>query len=170
MEIDNESELTMDETDIAHLAGYVDAQGRITVHVIKNDDYSTGYELRPSVRITIPREDEALVGKFMAYCEANVVQYTWHDESGGGASSGQIDIKTPEAIRRFLRPLAPHLVATFDDASLLVEGVLPGIEEKEHHTPEGLLGILDTARPLRSGGPDRGHTIDELAEEFGLAA
>jgi hypothetical protein len=151
----------MEDTEIAHLAGFVDSAGRITVHVAKNERYALDYELRPIIRIYIPETSEAMVGKIEAYCDDYGVKTTrTHKEA---SHSYCIHIRDRASIRRFLEPMMDWLVIQYEAAIIMLDEILPAFEEGKHTDPEGFVEILRIAQPMRVG--PRGE--DQLrAEDF----
>lgn len=152
---------SMDDDDVAHLAGYLDARGRITVHVVQDDSYSIGYNLRPTVRIHIPEDHELFLGKLMAYCDETGVRFSESEREDGGSTL--FEVKRHDSISRLLEPMLPYLTAKFDAAHLMVEGLLPGMADGHHRTKQGFIELLERAEPLRH---QDSATSKHTAEDF----
>jgi hypothetical protein len=74
----------MDDKNIAHLVGVLDAVGIVTVHVSKNDKYSIGYQYQAVARIIRPiDENDPILGKLLAYCDENGIKYSLSEKSHG---------------------------------------------------------------------------------------
>lgn len=163
----------MEDTDIAHLAGFIDATGSITAHVSKNDEYSIGYQVHGLIRIVRPADNEdPIIGKFMEYCEEEGVQIGVSDTSNGPQrerDSTELFIKRPEAISRFLEPMLPYLTTEYPKAIVMLEQVVPRIEDEVHHTKEGfyeLMEFVDMLRQNTSG--DLKYTQEYFEEEWSV--
>ena len=158
-ETDNE----MTDPEVAHLAGYFDARGVITVHVLANDDYKIGYEIRPSVKVTAPAVDQALIGKWMAYCDDRQVKYGLTEKD----DSVRLDIRHLPSAKRFLDPLAPYFVASFDAVDIFMQEVLPRLMDDVHHEKQGFIEVLEAAQPLRAHpSSQERHTVEEFKQKW----
>jgi len=137
----------MNSEEIAHLAGVLDAAGRVTVHVHKNDGYRLGYELVPVIRITINTNDELLLGKLYAYADENGVHVKEYERKN--ASSTVLGVRDRRSIERFLEPMVDYLVTNFEAAMLLLEEILPRIEAGEHLERESFMQLVELVEPIR---------------------
>jgi len=72
--------IDMEETNIAHIAGVIDAVASITIHISREDSYAMGYRYKPMVRLYRPDKDSPLMGKLDAYCEDEGVNYSLSKE------------------------------------------------------------------------------------------
>jgi hypothetical protein len=168
----------MHETDIAHLAGVFDAVGTATVHVSKNDKYRIGYRYQPVIRLHRPIDEEAMMGKVMAYADEAGVRYHVKEKSGSGdgPSSNVFSVNDAENIQRFLEPLTDYLVTALEPSLILLEDVLPAVQQGEHHTKAGFLSLMAPAERLREAshhGPEPKYTksyFEELWEEEATSA
>lgn len=160
---------------IAHLAGAFDMAGNITLRVTKSSDFSLGFTMRPTVYMTYPvRESEALMGKVDAYCEDQGVAATINQTNKEGESSYRLTIEGKENnyIERFLKPLMPYLITKYRPAILMLDEVLPRIEDGQHKNKEGFVELMGYADELRKGRTNRGrlkYTQEWFEEEWSLA-
>lgn len=163
----------MEDAQIAHLAGLFDAVGGITVHVTKSSNYAVGYRYQPVLRLNRSTADEALIGKLIAYCEDQSVQFSLSekDKTGDGdTTSYEWTVKDPVHIERFLEPMMPYLVSRYEEASLMLEIIVPAVKKGAHREKEGFYELMDVADRLRSSaryGPDVKYTKDYFADEWG---
>jgi len=150
----------MTEPDLIHLAGVFDAIGVITVSISKKDSYKVGYEITPIVRITSSRNDNrVLMGKIIEYCDQQGVRYgITEKENTSDAKSDKIEIKRTESIQRFLEPILPSLVAKFEEATIMLEEIIPRIEDDKHRSKEGVYELMEFADMIR-GTNKRGPTL-----------
>lgn len=159
----------MDEMLVAHLAGVFDGVGSITVHVSKDTNYAAGYRVRPMLRLHRSASDEALLGMMDSYCEEHGVQYSLNEKTRENSDTLQWVVKDPPSIRRFLEPLAPLLVSKHEEAHVMLEEVLPRIEEGDHRTEQGILGLMPYVDELHESsryGADSKYTEAYFRKEF----
>lgn len=156
----------MDDVQIAHLAGVFDAAGNLTVHIAPRDGYELGYEYRPLVRLNRNKKDSALIGKFDHYAQEQGIHPSIEEKE----NHLEYEVYGPENIRAFLEPLLPHLVSKYELTLLMVDEILPAVEENEHLTKQGfydLMGPADVIRKETTHGPDPKYTQEYFADEFG---
>jgi len=164
----------MEDTQIAHLAGVIDAIGAVTLKVVKDTDYRLDYTLHPMVNIRRPVDDDPLLGKMMAYCEERGVKYSIFEESHGAnidSSNVKITIKGAEDVRRFLEPMIDYLVSKYVRAEVMLSEIVPAIEDGKHLEKESfyeLVGIKDDLRDSRTVGNEPKYTQEYFAEEWSL--
>jgi len=148
----------VDDTDIAHLAGVVDAIGTVTVRVTKNERYSIGYQYSAVVQISRPaNDDDPLLGKLLAYCDEYGAKYKLTEESDddGKGESYRWMCNSPDDIERFLDPLLPHLVTEYESAVIMIEQILPRIEDSLHTEKRGFYELMEFADMVRESNPQR---------------
>lgn len=159
----------MDDHDVAHLAGVLDGAGRISAGISKENGYAVGYRYKPYVRIHRPENDSAMLGKLDAYAEEYGVRYNLIEKT----ESVMFRISDPDVIERFLEPLLPWLVTTYEPAIIMLEEVLPALREDKHKTKDGLYelaGYADELREVHHRGRKTKYSqeyfADEWADEF----
>lgn len=166
----------MEETEVAHLAGAFDTAGSITVQINKNDSYAIGYQFRPILRLQRPGGDEdPLIGKLMAFCEEQGVKYSISKKSHGAdrdTQSVEWSVKDKESIERFLKPLIPHLVTEYVKAAIMLDEILPRIEDGFHQERETFYELMEYADKLREAnrGPSVKYDQEYFEEEWDLAS
>lgn len=164
----------VEDTEIAHLAGLLDAVGTVTVHVSKNDKYSIGYQFQAVVRIIRPMDDDdPLLGKLMAYCDENGIKYSISEKSHGpdkDSKSYEWFCKNPESIRRFLEPMLPYLVTQYEKVVVMLEQIIPRIEDGLHREKEGFIELMEFADMIRDSrrGTEVKYTKGYFEEEWSI--
>ena len=158
----------MEDTEIAHLAGFIDAVGSVTVHVSKNDSYKLGYNYTPVVRASRPMNDnDPLLGKLLEYADEQGVRYSLSEKSHAkdrDSMSYEFFCKRPDGVKRFLEPLLPYLVAKYEPALILLEHVIPRIEDGLHLEKEGFYELMEFADAIRQN--DRQKSIKKYDQEY----
>lgn len=151
--------LDVDETDIAHLAGVLDAAGTVMVHVTKNKRYSIGYQYSAVVKISRPaNDDDPLLGKLLAYCDENGVRYKLSKDSNkedSDSKSYRWVCNKPDDIERFLEPLLPFLVSEYESAVIMIEQIIPRMKDGLHTEKEGFYELMEFADTVRESNPRR---------------
>lgn len=155
----------MDDHDVAHLAGVLDGAGRISVSISKEDSYAVGYRFRPYIRVHRPPDDDALLGKLDAYADEYAVRYTINNQGDGMI----FEIHDSENIERFLEPVLPWLVTTYEPSIIMLDKILPALRDGKDKTKQGLYelaGYADELREVHHRGQKTKHTQAHFADEW----
>ena len=152
---DTEPKLNSMENDqIAHLAGVFDAVGGARINVVKDSDYRLDYMLQPMLRLQRPNEDDPLLGKLMAYCDEYSVRYSITESSHGrdrDSTSIRWVVIHPDSVERFLEPMMGYLVTNYIRAELMLTEALPAIRDDEYLTKRGFYELMGVADKMREG-------------------
>jgi hypothetical protein len=140
---------TMEETYKAHIAGYIDGAGSILISISKDDTYSTGYQLRPIVRVNTGKESP-MMGKLMDYSETVGANYTLTETD----THVRFVAKNAESIKQFLEPISEYLVQKYFHADVMTGVVVPAYLNQDHLTEEGFYELVEIADRLREGQPE----------------
>jgi hypothetical protein len=145
---------SVENEQVAHIAGFFDAAGNVSISIFKDAEYGLGYGLQPKLELRRPSEDDPMLGKLMEYCDDEGVRFSISEVSQGtDEESPRIvwTVKDPDSIERFLRPLMEYLVTNYFRAELMLEVVLPAIEQDQHRTEQGFYELVGVAEKLREG-------------------
>ena len=159
----------MDDIDIAHIAGYFDGKGRLSVTINPEDGYRLGYRVQVTLSVPTPEDEPAMVGKLDAFAEEQHVKYKVKTMQ----NRHNFIVKEPKSIAAFLTPLLPYLVNRYQDANLMVEAVVPlltGENDLTKRTVYELAGMADQLRQSSRGGQKATYDQDYFAEEWDLEA
>ncbi|AGM10941.1 HNH endonuclease [Halorubrum tailed phage 7] len=137
----------MERDHVAHLAGVFDVVGSVTAQLTKTEDTRIGFRFHPLIRINRPEDQEVLMGKLDAYCEDYDVDHSITKRSDSG--SFVFEAKSPEGIRNFLMPMMDYLVVNHEEAIIMLEEILPRVEDDLHLTEDGLIEIMGYVDRLR---------------------
>jgi len=166
----------VEETEIAHLAGVLDAIGTGTGHISKNDKYSIGYQYQAVVRIIRPMdESDPLMGKLMAYCDELGVKTSISEVSQGpdaDTRSHKLHINNPQSLRRFLEPMVPYLVTKYKSAVIMLEQIIPRLEDGLHLEKDGFYELMEFADMIREDhrrGTEVKYDQDYFKEEWSVS-
>jgi len=92
------------------------------------------------------------------YCEDHGVIYRTENRTNG---SSQIIIYQPESIKRFIEPIFSGLIQQQDEAEIMLDEILPMVEDGKHTTKRGMFeiaGHLDTLRESVFRGKRKVHS------------
>lgn len=166
---------SMEEIQIAHLAGAFDVAGVLNVHITKDDEYRIGYRMSPLCSMTFPVErDNPFLGKMISYCEDENVQYYLTEifnDNKEKSKSQRIEIKDPYSLEAFLLPMLDHLVTHYESAIIMLEQITPRIKDDLHKEKEGFYEIMGFADVLRQKSNHTSRTKydqEYFAEEWSI--
>jgi len=135
----------MEEHWMWYLTGMVDSVGVFSGKIKKDDEFSIGYRFTPTLSIS-RKKKEVVLGMVDEYCEDHGVIYRTENRTNG---SSQIIIYQPESIKRFIEPIFSGLIQQQDEAEIMLDEILPMVEDGKHTTKRGMFeiaGHLDTLR------------------------
>lgn len=160
---------SVEDEQIAHLAGVIDSSGSVTIRVRKDTDYRLDYTLSPQVSVRRANEEDPILGKLMAYCEEHGVKFSTVENSHGAdeeRTSIELVVKDMDSVERFLEPLMDYLVTKYYPAEAILEYVIPAIREGEHTTEEGFIELMGIADEIRSATAERRGGVKYTQEYF----
>lgn len=156
-----------DAESLSYLAGAFDTAGTISMKIKKNDRFSVGYEITPQILFSRPTERASVLSRFEEYCEDHDVTYRIEDKAD--RDSHRLYVSGQANTRNFLEPIAPRLVQQAEGVSLMLETILPGLEEGKHTSKEGFLKLIDAVdrlRELRNPSPRTKYTKNYFEDEW----
>ncbi|ACM57225.1 LAGLIDADG family homing endonuclease [Halorubrum lacusprofundi] len=160
----------MEEHWMWYLTGMVDSVGVFSGKIKKDDEFSIGYRFTPTLSISRNEKKEVVLGMVDEYCEDHGVIYRTENRTNG---SSQIIIYQPESIKRFIEPIFSGLIQQQDEAEIMLDEILPMVEDGKHTTKRGMFeiaGHLDTLRESvfrgKKGKYTQGYFGHEWQEEL----
>ena len=144
----------------------VDSVGVFSGKITKNDEFSIGYSFTPTFSISRNQEKEVVLGMVSEYCEDHGVKYRTEQPTD---DNSQIIISQPESIERFIEPIFSGLIQQQDEAEIMLDKILPMVEDGEHTTKRGLYeiaGHLDTLRESSYRGRSAKYTQGYFGHEW----
>lgn len=161
----------MNDVELAHLAGVVEGGATITAKVNKNSKYRIGFQAAVLIRFQQAGDDSILMGKFLAYCDEYGVTVDRRErEMDSGRSRHIAEIIHQDSVRKFLEPLLPYLTERYEQVTLILEELLPRLEDGQHTSKQGLYDLMPLVEQIRrSNQLQRDYKYDQeyFAEEWG---
>lgn len=127
----------------SYIAGLFDGGAEITFRINENEMVPTGYECQAGLRFETVR-DPALVGALAEYAEEHdILSQTLK------TSEGYVWLITgADRVKQFLQTIEDELWRQNDDIELMVDEIAPRLQSNDHHTPEGLIELMEYAGQL----------------------
>jgi len=165
---DQSNRSTVQQDQIAHLAGAFDVGGNVSVKIDQADRYKIGYRMLPLLSFTRPSNEDPILGKLMSYCSEQGVRYRLMETSNDGA---KLHITDPNSIEGFLEPLREYLVTKYVKSEVMLQKILPAIRDDQHKTKEGFYELMGAVDELRAGnkGRDPKYTKTYFAKQWSLS-
>jgi hypothetical protein len=172
-DVDAESN-SVEQDQIAHLAGYFDATGNIRIMIEKSDSYRLGYSIRPQLRLQRPGKDDPVFGKTIAFSEDVGAKFSISEISSERREQDSVrwTVEDVDSIERVLKEMMPYLVTKHRKAVLMLEYVIPAIRNDEHLTKEGFYELVKIAEQLRERSVGHGnvkYTPEFFADKWSLS-
>lgn len=158
-------EHTVDQLDIAYLAGVVDAKANFRLHIQPNAQRDTGYSFSPQIRINM-EDSELFLNMVDAYCEEVDSSYFLGEQP----NVNQIVINGLDAVDNFVGPLAQFFLFKREEIEALAE-IIDGMREDKHLSEEGIIELMEPTNVLqesREAGRKSKYTEQFFKEEFNL--
>jgi len=164
---------SMEETQIAHLAGAFDMAGLLNVYVNKDEEYAIGYNMNLTCRMSFgSNQQNPIMGKLKSYCEEENIPYSVQEFSPKKDKTVyRVVIQKPYAIEEFLLPMLDHLVNHYESAIILLEQIIPRIKDGLHKEKQGFYEIMEFADVLRQKTTHESrikYDQEHFAEEWSL--
>lgn len=140
----------MKEHDIIYLSGLVDGVGSYEVNVSPHNNYATGFRFEPKFRMGLNESDTTILGMLDEYCEEIGVSYSIENRGTGDAI--RFTIQTPCEIARFTEPFGDYLIRKYKDAEIMLNEIIPAVEDGKHTSKDGLYELMGWVDELRGDG------------------
>lgn len=138
------------------LAGIIDGDGHVGVQIRANDANRLDYQMHPNVGVSQTRDDR-LVNALSAYGDRCGVAYSVTERTRDEPYGDQFNwsVTGTENTKRLLEPIQSDLLVKREQATLLLEEIIPRMESGLHLDRRGfveLMGFVDRLRSFNSGG------------------
>lgn len=143
----------------AYIAGVIDSGSSIRVAVRKDQSYSLGYKIVPSIEV---RRKEPELPSLLAQ---------WGDAIGIRSELDESEeyyrwqVNRRDDVKTTLEILEPYLLVYDDAANTILHEIIPRLEKKEHTTKEGFIELMEYVDSVREAVTTRSRTKYD-AEHF----
>lgn len=153
------------------LTGTLDAEGWIGVKVDQNSEYRVDHRLQPQIEVTETYRDH-LMEALCAYCNARGVNcHVSSLESNENRSDQYIwGVQGISNTRTLLTPLRDQFIVKREQVDLLLDEILPRMDQGVHHEKEGFLEVMYYVDRFNSykGGSRGKYTLEYFEELWGM--
>lgn len=158
---DNERKYTTDDLIKAYIAGVVDASGTFSFQIQQSEGYDVGYQFGAHFRLKKKNPD--LVETFANWCDEQEIEARLRRDG----DQYFVTIRKLEDLQRFLETLAPFSRAKSVDFRIMLDEIVPRLENDEHTTEDGLIEIMGFVENMPSVSmARRKYTQDYFIQEF----
>lgn len=150
----------------AYVAGFFDACGTISISIQENELHKLGHQIQARVGIRKAQVEKyaPAAGRVMEYADSQKVKYTMNEYSDGI----EFEIVIVDSIERFLEPLLDHLVATYEEAVVILEVALPLLRDGAQSDKQKFYELVGVADDLRERPGSVKYTQEYFEDEWGL--
>jgi LAGLIDADG endonuclease len=149
-----QSKMTVQEVDLAWLAGIIDGEGCFSIYSVSRKDANTP---SPSACLTITNSNCLLLNRCKEILGALNIKYLYNDPKNGhqrGRRVMRIRVKNYSSLRRLVELVRPFLVSKADQARIMLEFVsLAG--ERGKLSLQGRAELMGKIKELNQ----RGHVV-----------
>jgi hypothetical protein len=150
-----------------YVAAATDWGSSIRILVRSDDSYAMGYQIRPDLRFH--HSDRGVLGFLDEFCENHGLRPRRRETDTGY----RLEISKRDDIDHFLRLVRPYLIARMEVADLLLDDLIPMLDEGIQSDEDGFLRIMDVVDQIRDhthGTGQRKYDKDYFLDEFGRSS
>ena len=153
------------------LTGTLDAEDWIGVKIDQNSEYQVNHRLQPRIEVTETYRDH-LMEALCAYCDAHDVNCHVSSLEANEDRSDQYiwGVQGISNTRTLLTPLRDQFIVKREQVDLLLDEILPRMEQGVHHEKEGFLEVMYHVDQFNSykGGSRGQYTLDYFEDLWGI--
>lgn len=152
---------------VPYVAGLVDAHASIVVSVARDSNRSIGF--RPKQELRYKGDKRAVFDIFERYCREQGIEPRIAEQSGTTYPHFQLTLSARSDIVDFLEPLRPYLVVRDRAVTLLLETLIPGLEQGAHSDRTSFLAwlaVLDEYRQEFVRSPRATYDYEYFRDEW----
>lgn len=155
-----------------YVAGLFDAEGCVKPSVSKKTNSAVNHYVESVSRIT--NSNDELVNKLEQFADELDLNYTvYHNQNADDESRDstfQFDVRGRESVERFLSALLPHLTVKRAQAEIMLNEILPRLENGLHSDKRGFLEVMyhiDRLNSLKGGNRGK-YDVTYFEELWGI--
>jgi|APHM01.1.fsa_nt_gi hypothetical protein len=126
-----------------YVAGALDFGGSITNQVSKAEDTRVGYSIVPAIKFH--KTNPTVLGFLDEFCQEHNLKPGFRDEP----TNYVLRIGRRADIEKLLRLVEPYMIAKVEPAMILLNEILPGLNDRRHSSKKGfieLMGYVDDVK------------------------
>jgi hypothetical protein len=148
-----------------YVAAVVDFGTNLQVKVEKVNDAAVGYRITPLIYISHP--DKLQLGFIDEFCENHGITPRLRETS----TTFRLEIARRDDLRDFLWLVRPYLIARDQPVSILLDRLIPGLEDRKHSDKLGfvqLMHYVDKIREHTHGQGEPKYTEGYFRDEWNI--
>mgnify|MGYP000504200404 CR=1 FL=1 len=139
----------MKEDDVAYLSGVVDSIGRFRVEIEEDDEYKTGYTMKPVFKMNRSDPETVVFGMLEEYCSEQSVGWEIKDLQ----STMSFVVSGAEDLDKFFSPLAPYIIQKNELLGIFMGEIVMPVAEGKHHSKQGFYEIVKSMNEMYRNDP-----------------
>jgi hypothetical protein len=148
------------------VAAVVDFGSSFSIKVTTQSSSRVGYIISP--QISVSSTSPAVMGFLEEFTE----NHGFHPQFRGDKNSDSIRMEVTKRadVEQLLRLVEPYIIARREATVIMLDDLLPGLNEGKHSSEEGfveLMGYVDQIRDATTRRADPKYTQDYFRDEFG---
>ena len=154
----------------AYVAGVMDSTSSITVSVAPQQNTRLGYTIVP--RILMERHQEHLIGVVDNWALEHGINAKVKQHESNSGQKYTYSIQSRGDVRKFLELIKPYIVVKHDTIEIILNEILPRLEEGRHKTKEGFVETIEYADMVRESTArsnykyDADYFLEEWSDEL----
>ena len=159
------------ETDLvnAYIAGVFDAEHAVRCTVLKEKTNRAGYRIVPTIEL---RSKHQMVVNVVQNWMNDIGVFATMERRGEASPSYQLKLRSRDDVRTVLERISPYLIVQDRDAEIMLEEIIPRLDDDRVLTEERFIEIMEYVEQLSDTGANRTRKYDLafFREEFGIEA
>lgn len=127
----------------AYVAGVLDSRSSIRVNVRKEDSYSLGFVIQPTIEV---RRNRPELVELLAMWGDSIGIQSQYGEDGKGY---RWTVNRREDVKTVLELLEPFLLVQDNVAGIILDEIIPRLDEQKHTTKEGFMELMEYVEAAR---------------------
>jgi hypothetical protein len=137
-----------------YVAGVVDFGSNLQVKVSKASDTNVGYRISPQILISSP--EQTGLGFLDEFCENHDLSPNLRELE----NTYRLELTRRDDVNHFLQLVRPYLISRSRPVAVLVEEVIPRLEDRQHSNKSGFLDTMHYVDMVRN------HTVSRSEPKY----
>ena len=137
----------------SYLGGIVDNHFNLVISITSDSNRKVGYKIQHSIRYKA--EGQGIIHLLRQYCDSIQVEPRIQHKEDKKYPHYEFVISKRRDIEAFLKPIQPYIINRENAVSLLLQRIIPGLDEGMHGSKESFLDLMED--------------VDEFRDEAGRA-